>query len=114
MIDEMKDKLKALAGLAGNEEEVQEEPQDLISQIKARKDARRDDIEGRIDSGEYVQEGLDDREEFDSKMSNGLSQEDKERIAAESLARKRKEAGIIDPEEDKEARLVMLNRDINK
>lgn len=114
MIDEIKNKLAALAGLAGVEEEVQEEPQDLIAQIKARKDARRDDIEGRIDSGEYAQEGIDDRAAFDEKMSAGLTQEDRERIAAETVARKRKEAGIIDPEADKEARMTMLNREINK
>ncbi|MBV1889367.1 MAG: hypothetical protein KUG67_03885 [Proteobacteria bacterium] len=114
MIDEIKSKIAALAGLAGVEEEVQEEPQDLIAQIKARKDARRDDIEGRIDSGEYVQEGVNDREVFEDTMNAGLSQEDKERAAAESVAKKRKAAGIMDPEEDQEARRVLLNREINK
>lgn len=114
MIDEIKSKLAALAGLAGVEEEVQEEPQDLIAQIKARKDARRDDIEDRIESGEYAQEGIDDWNDRDAKNNAGLTPEDKERIAAETVARKRKEAGIMDPEEDKEARMTMLNREINK
>jgi hypothetical protein len=113
MIDEMKDKLKALAGLAGNEEEVQEKPQDLISQLKAKKDARRDDIESRIESGEYQQEAMDDKDAFEE-ASSGLSQEEKERVAAETVARKRRAAGIMNPEEDKEAKKIMLNREINK
>ncbi len=114
MIDEIKSKITALAGLAGVEEEVKEEPQDLIAQLKAKKDARRDDIESRIESGEYQQESIDDRDSFEDKMEPGLSLEQKEKIASDSLARKRKAAGIMDPEEDQEARRVLLNREINK
>ena len=117
MFDEMKDKLKALAGLAGEEESVEEKPLSMMDKIKARKDARKDELYGRIDSGEYTQEGIDDRERIEESATSGLSQEDKEKIAADLLAKKRKEAGIIDPVEpeiDQENRVALINRDINE
>ena len=59
---------------------------------------------------ESYRDMVDDSEEVSDMTEQGLSQEQREKIAADTLERKRKELGISDDKESQAAQQELLNR----
>jgi hypothetical protein len=115
MEDDKQKRLKALQSLASEPQPMQEDTampvsadENYFSKLRALKDKR---MESANESNEEsYRDMVDDSEEASDMSEEGLSQEQKEKIAADTLERKRKELGISDSEESREAKLALQKR----
>lgn len=110
MDDERKKRLKALRNLSNRDNDRTLEEimpvsgdSDYFDKLKNLKSSRVSKAED--NSEESFNEMLDKKEDIEDEVQEGLSWEDKERIAAETLKRKKKEAGIPDKELTEQSRI---------
>lgn len=95
MQDDKKKRLEALKKLSNPEplkEMYVDDDASHYEDLRAKKDARLEEYKS--DGQKEFLEMLDERERIDEDSKEGLSDEDRERIAAETLARKRRQMGL--------------------
>lgn len=115
MEDDKQKRLKALQSLASEPQPMQEDTampvsadENYFSKLRALKDKR---MESANESNEEsYRDMVDTSEEVSDMTEQGLSQEQREKIAADTLERKRKELGISDDKESQAAQQELLNR----
>lgn len=101
MQDDKQKRIKALADIA-NGSMAKEEPREpyvsedteYFSKLRSAKDKRAEKIKNKAQTS--FLEMLEDKDKIEEQSLEGLTDEQREQIAADTLARKRKEMGIYD------------------
>lgn len=105
MEDKLK-RMKALEHIINNDDLEQGIPvreqlndmenQDMFQKLRKKNTEGRDEVLKKQEKGQYTRDFIDDQEKYKDIAESGLSMEEKEQLAADKLAEKRRNMGYRD------------------